>query len=83
MSWKSLKLNVTFEQDEDGMWVAECPSIPGCVSEGKTKLQALGDIREAIVGCLEVRQSRGMPLTMTTPPGRAMDGALDFVEIQS
>jgi predicted RNase H-like HicB family nuclease len=35
--------------------VVECPSIPGCVSQGKTRPEALGNIKEAIMGCLEVR----------------------------
>lgn len=35
---------------EDGYWVAECPSLPGCVSQGKTKEEAVGNIREAIRG---------------------------------
>jgi predicted RNase H-like HicB family nuclease len=35
---------------EDGYWVAECPSLPGCVSQGKTKAEAMANIREAIRG---------------------------------
>jgi predicted RNase H-like HicB family nuclease len=35
---------------EDGYWVAECPSLPGCLSQGKTKEEAIGNIREAIRG---------------------------------
>ena len=56
----------TLERDEDGVWVAECPSIPGCVSQGKSREEALDNIREAIVACLEVRAERGMPLTIET-----------------
>ena len=48
------------------MWVVECPSIPGCVSQGKTKAEALKNIREAIALCLEVRAERGLPLTVET-----------------
>ena len=48
------------------MWVVECPSIPGCVSQGKTKEQALKNIKEAIALCLEVRAERGLPLTVET-----------------
>ncbi|MGH9899297.1 MAG: type II toxin-antitoxin system HicB family antitoxin [Pyrinomonadaceae bacterium] len=47
--------NVTIDRDEDGIWVVECPSIPGCVSQGKTKEDALVNVKEAIVLCLEVR----------------------------
>ena len=35
---------------EDGYWVAECPSLPGCLSQGKTKEETVGNIREAIRG---------------------------------
>ena len=56
-----MKLSVTLDRDEDGMWVVECPSIPGCVSQGKTKGEALKNIREAIALCLEVRAERGLP----------------------
>ena len=40
--------NVTVDRDEDGVWIVECPSIPGCVSQGKTKEEALENIRSAI-----------------------------------
>ena len=61
-----MKLSVTIDRDEDGMWVAECPSIPGCVSQGKTKPAALKNIKGAIALCLEVRAERGLPLTIET-----------------
>jgi hypothetical protein len=43
-----MKLSVTVDRDEDGMWVVECPSIPGCGSQSKTKAGALKNIKEAI-----------------------------------
>ena len=49
---------VTLEKDEEGIWVIECPSIPGCVSQGKTKAEALDNIKDAIELCLEVRGER-------------------------
>jgi predicted RNase H-like HicB family nuclease len=61
-----MKFLVTIFQDEDGMFVAECPSIPGCISQGKTEEEAENNVREAIRGCLEVRAELGMPLTVTT-----------------
>jgi predicted RNase H-like HicB family nuclease len=61
-----VRLTVTLERDETGMVVAECPAIPGCVSQGTTESEALANIREAIVGCLEVRAEQGMPLTVKT-----------------
>ena len=61
-----MKLVVTLERDETGMLVAECPAIPGCVSQGKTEDEALANIREAIQGCLKARAEAGMPLTVAT-----------------
>jgi predicted RNase H-like HicB family nuclease len=58
--------NVTIDRDEDGVWVVECPSIPGCVSQGRSKEEALENIKEAIQGCIEVRAELGMPLTVET-----------------
>jgi len=59
-----MKFLITIFQDEDGMFIAECPSIPGCVSQGKTEQEAEKNIQEAIKECLEVRAEKGMPLTV-------------------
>lgn len=61
-----MKFLTTLDRDEDGVWVVECPSIPGCVSQGQTRDEALANIQEAIAGCLEVRAERGLPLTIET-----------------
>ncbi|MDI7269425.1 MAG: type II toxin-antitoxin system HicB family antitoxin [Myxococcota bacterium] len=61
-----MRLSVTLDRDETGMIVAECPTIPGCVSQGRTEAEALANIREAIVACLEVRAEQGLPLTVRT-----------------
>ncbi len=61
-----MKMTVTIDRDEDGVWVVECPAIPGCVSQGQTKEEALANIREAIELCLEVRAKEGLPLTIET-----------------
>lgn len=61
-----MKFAVTLDRDEDGIWVAECPAIPGCVSQGETRESALAHIKEAIKDCLEVRAERGLPLTIET-----------------
>ena len=58
--------NVTIDRDEDGVFVVECPSIPGCVSQGKSKEEALENIKDAITLCLQVRSEKGMPLTIET-----------------
>jgi len=59
-----LKFLVTIVRDEDGMFIAECPAIPGCVSQGRTEQEAEENIREAIGECLAVRAEKGMPLTV-------------------
>ena len=61
-----MKLPVVIERDESGMYVAECPAIPGCISQGKTYEEALSNIKEAIELCLEVRKEEGLPLTVWT-----------------
>ena len=61
-----MKFNIALDRDEDGVWIAECNSIPGCVSQGKTKEQALTNIKDAIKICLEVRSELGYPLTVET-----------------
>jgi len=58
--------NITIERDEDGVWITECPSIPGCVSQGETKDEAVENIKDAIKVCLEVRAEKGLPLTVET-----------------
>lgn len=61
-----MKLLITLYQDEDGVFIAECPAIPGCVSQGDTEDLALENVRDAIRECLEVRAEHGMPLTIPT-----------------
>ena len=61
-----MKFLTVINRDEDGVWVVECPSIPGCVSQGATREEAMANIREAIAACLEVRAEHGMPLTIET-----------------
>jgi predicted RNase H-like HicB family nuclease len=47
---------------EDGYWVAECPSLPGCVSQGATREEAVNNIKEAIEGYVEVLKEDGLPV---------------------
>lgn len=47
---------------EDGTWVVECLSLPGCISQGKTKEEAIANIREAITGYIEALQEDGLPV---------------------
>ncbi len=51
---------------DDGYWVAECPSLPGCVSQGDTREQAIANIREAINGYIAALQEDHLPV----PPER-------------
>jgi predicted RNase H-like HicB family nuclease len=46
---------------EDGYWVAECPSLPGCISQGKTKEEAIANIREAIRGYVAALEEDHLP----------------------
>jgi predicted RNase H-like HicB family nuclease len=57
-----VKYRVHIEQDEDGVFVAEVPSLPGCISQGQTRAEALANIREAIGVYLESLESHGEPV---------------------
>jgi predicted RNase H-like HicB family nuclease len=59
-----MKFPITVFQDEDGVYISECPVIPGCVSQGKTEDEAIINIGEAIKDCLEVRAEHNLPLTI-------------------
>jgi len=61
-----MKFLVSLYQDEDGAYIAECPSIPGCVSQGRTEVEAESNIADAIRECLAVRAELGMPPVVTT-----------------
>ncbi len=47
---------------EDGYWVAECPSLPGCISQGQTRQEAIINIREAIEGYIAALEEDGLPV---------------------
>jgi predicted RNase H-like HicB family nuclease len=57
-----VKFPVTIYPGEDGWYIAECPIIPGCISQGETEEEAMDNIKEAIELCLEVRKEEGLPL---------------------
>ena len=61
----SAQYRVIVEQDEDGVFVAEVPSLPGCVSQGNTRSEVLASIKDAIAGYLTSLRKRGEPV----PPG--------------
>ena len=60
-----MKFRVVVEIDEDGVYVAQCPSLPGCISQGKTREEALENIKDAIKGYIESLRKHGEPV----PPG--------------
>ena len=57
-----MRFRIIVEQDEDGAFVAECPSLPGCVSEGKTRQEALRNIKDAVKGYLESLKRHDEPI---------------------
>ncbi|HEV7377003.1 MAG TPA: type II toxin-antitoxin system HicB family antitoxin [Pyrinomonadaceae bacterium] len=57
-----MKYRVLIEQDEDGMSIAEVPSLPGCISQGQTREQALENIKEAIALYLESLETHNEPV---------------------
>jgi predicted RNase H-like HicB family nuclease len=57
-----MKFRVIIEQDEDGVFVAHCPSLPGCISQGATREEAQANIKEAITGYLESLKKHGEPI---------------------
>ena len=61
-----LRLLVVFETDEDGWEVASCPTLPGCHSQGRTRAEALANIREAIGGYLASMREHGAPLPLSS-----------------
>ena len=60
-----MKYLIIIEQDEDGMFIAECPALPGCISQGKTRREALVNIEDAIRGYLFSLKKHKDPV----PPG--------------
>lgn len=53
---------VILRPGEDGYWIAECPSLPGCISQGKSKEEAITNIKEAIRGYIAALQEDGLPV---------------------
>ncbi len=57
-----MRYRILIEQDEDGIFVAECPSLPGCVSQGESRKASLENIRDAIKGYLESLKKHNEPI---------------------
>ena len=62
-----MKYRVSIEQDEDGVFIATCPALPGCVSEGRTREEATANVKEAMEGYLRSLKRHDEPV----PPGIA------------
>jgi predicted RNase H-like HicB family nuclease len=57
-----VKYRIFVEQDEDGVFVAECPALPGCISQGNTRGEAVHNITDAIAGYLESLKKHDEPI---------------------
>lgn len=57
-----MKFRVIIEQDEDGVFVAHCPALPGCISQGATRDEAQANIKEAITGYVQSLKKHGEPI---------------------
>ena len=57
-----MRYRILIEQDEDGVFVAECPSLPGCVSQGNTRKETISNIHDAIKGYLESLKKHNEPI---------------------
>ncbi len=57
-----MKFAITLEQDEDGYIVASCPALPGCHSQGRTKKEAIANVKEAIQGYVASMRKHGEPI---------------------
>ncbi len=57
-----MKFRIVMELDEDGTYVVECPTLPGCVSQGETRTEAIRNIKDAIEGYLESLKKHNEPI---------------------
>ncbi len=57
-----MRYRILIEQDEDGVFIAECPSLPGCVSQGNTRKEAISNIHDAIKGYIESLKKHNEPI---------------------
>lgn len=57
-----MKIRILIEQDEEKQFIAECPTLPGCISQGKTRQEAIENIQEAIEGYLESLKAHNDPI---------------------
>ena len=84
---KDISVRVTSYADEDGVLIAECPALPGCVSQGATRAEALENIRDAIELVILTRADLGRPVTLSELRGNAdhevqIDAAIAAVVVE-
>ena len=60
-----MKYRIVIEIDEDGMYVVSCPSLPGCISQGKTREESVENIKDAISGYLESLKKHDEPIPLS------------------
>lgn len=73
-----MKLNIVIEKDDEGRYAAECPDLPGCLSEGETLEDALENVFEAIIGCLKSRLKERSKRLKISSSDRRLDILLDL-----
>lgn len=57
-----MRFRIIIEQDEDKIFIAECPSLPGCISQGKNRLEAIDNIKDAVKGYLKSLEKHHEPI---------------------
>ena len=67
-----MKLHVVVEEDEAGYFAAEVPALPGCLSQGKTREEAIANVKEAVEGWLEVMEAKRSGLLRQAEPSRLL-----------
>ena len=67
-----MDIRVRLEKDEDGVWVATCPSLPGCISQGKTQPEALKNIKRAIALHIKCLAEDGLPFMQSASVKEAL-----------
>ena len=60
-----MKFRIILEQDKNGTFIAECPALPGCISQGKTREEVLRNIKDAALGYLESLKKHNEPIPPT------------------
>ncbi len=76
-----MKFNVIIEKDEEGKYIAECPDLPGCITEGDSPGEAIENLNEAIVGCLKSRLKTATKSVIFKDTGKKINISLDLSEV--